>query len=94
MLATCTASAPMRSMSAPTWIALRIVLRSLATGCWVASSLIALASVSLAHRRNVLMIGDDLLGHREVGPQQGLRRVLHRVGGQPAHLSDLRGQCG
>ena len=46
---------------------------------------------ALAHRGNVLVVGDHLLGHREVRPQQRLRRAFHRVGGKPAHVADLCG---
>ena len=44
-----------------------------------------------AHRRDLLVVGDHLLGQHQVGLQQGLGRALHRNTCQPAHLAELVG---
>jgi hypothetical protein len=40
------------------------------------------------------MVGDDLFGNGKVHPEQRLRRMLHRVRGQPTHVADLRAESG
>ncbi len=45
-----------------------------------------------AHRRDLLVVGDHLLGQHQIGLQQGLGRALHRNTCQPAHLAELIGQ--
>ena len=47
-----------------------------------------------AHRGDLLVVGDHLLGQHQVGLQQGLGRALHGDAGQPAHLAELVGQRG
>ena len=44
-----------------------------------------------AHRGDLLVVGDHLLGQHQVGLQQGLGRALHRNARQPAHLAELVG---
>ncbi len=39
--------------------------------------------------RDVVMVGDDLFCEFEIGLQEGVRRVLHRVGGQSTHIGQL-----
>jgi hypothetical protein len=41
-----------------------------------------------AHRGDLLVIGDDLLGQYQVGVQQSLGGSLHGDAGQAAHLAE------
>ena len=45
-----------------------------------------------AHRGDLLVVGDDLLGQHQIGLQQGLGCALHRRTCQPAHLAELSDQ--
>ena len=42
-----------------------------------------------AQLRDLLVVGDDLLGQHQIGLQQRLGRVFHRGTGQPAHRAEL-----
>ena len=64
MLATCTASAPIRSMSAPTWIDADHRPQIASDGLLQREQLSAVSSAWTAHGRDVFVVGDDLFGQR------------------------------
>ena len=49
---------------------------------------------SSTQHRDLLVVGEHLLGLHQIGLQQCLRCVLHGQPGQPAHLAELVGQLG
>ena len=46
-----------------------------------------------AHRGDLFVVGDDLLGQHQIGLQQGLGRALHGNAGQSAHLAQAVGEA-
>ena len=65
----------MRSRSLAIRVAVTMVRRSPATGCWRASSVKQRCSM-LSGRVDLLVAGDDQVGQRDVGVQQGVVAVL------------------
>ena len=66
---------------------------SLATGCCSASKREGVLFDAGAHRHDLLMVGDHLLGQNKVSLQQGLSCPQYRHPRQPTHLAQLYGEC-